>query len=699
MADSSIDPDVAIAVLSKTQSSQKQRIAELGSEVVQLKDENERLNQRVQQLERMLATGNTSPASALTATPTTARTASAAAALSPIASTQPLLIALSPATSPGEKQQQPDNSPSPTQRMTRSRTRNSFSQPTLARGTTVDGLLNELSQQERAAANSSMEEEKEAGGKRRRKASAGERSMDKKAKQEETSNSSSSPPIITLTAEIEELLTRARAEKDQGSAEFDRGARFYSNALERYQDALELLTPTFPSPTALSSYPSEVADLFASLHHKIGVVHNKRGDFEAACEQFDAAVHWQPGWWRLWKALGYSMFARKHYPAALKALEQAMQCGVDEKKDRADLAEKIELARSIINKLTTPQQQPRQVDLSPCRSPVPRGQPAANTANTANPTRLAGRLDRADGRQPLGELTNHSANAPAVASSQPAKPHSNDKQILQLPLITKDGIRDLLGRETFALAGELHEKKRFVQFLADKGGVVRGRTRAVEGNTSRLIEQMCKFEGDRCIEYSCKCMEQPDKNETGEPLTKPPQAKVKVAGSGEEVWRYAACEHIGAMLLTVQAKQHALLQPAGDKENGADMSLTPSKRAALASSQPSLYVTPSHRPSAADEQRDRALAAHYSSMKQDALKAALKANNAKTSATVKSELVARCVESELRGVPDKCTVCRYGNMYWAGGVWRCRGMYDVDKKQYVRCDNVAVDWPTRPWSR
>ena len=703
MAEPPIDPDAAIAVLVKTQSTQKQRIAELHSEVEQLRHENERLSRRTQQLERLLALRNISLPSSSSSPPST----------SPIASTQSLSIALLPMDEEEKQQQQQqqhrvkeekaqqDAASPPAQRMTRSRTRNSLSQPALLRESTADALLKELSQHDREGRSGGVEdEEKDGTGKKRKKLSAGERTIDKKVRQTDGS-STSQQSSTALTAEVEELLDQARAEKEKGSAEFERGLRGYPQALEHYQDALELLAPVFPSPTAVSSYPAEVADLCASLHHKIGVVHNKRGDFDAACDQFDAALHWQPGWWRLWKALGYSEFARKRYPQALKALEHALQCGVEERKDRVDLEEKIELARSIINKLTTPLPQPQRIDLSPCRSPIPKAQPTTTTTSTATPARLAGKLDRADGRQPLGEVTNTAGPASlgtAPSSSQPGKAHSSDRW-LQLPLITKDGIRDLLGRETFVVAGELHESKRFVQFMLDKGGLVRGRSRQVDKKRTRLIEQMCRFEGDKCVEYSCQCMEGMEKDEAGEMGRRPPQGKVRVEGSGEEAWRYAACEHIGAMLLTLQAKQQqALLHQTADKENAA-ASMTPSKRLALTSSQPTLYVSPAHRLSAADEQRDRSLAVYYEAMKQEQLKALLKANDSKTSANVKAELVARCVEEELWGVPEKCTVCRYGNMYYAGGVWRCRGMFDKEKKQYVRCDHVAKDWPTRPWRR
>jgi len=699
MAESSIDPDQAIAVLSKTQSIQKQRIAELRGEVVQLRDENEQLAQRVQQLEQLLTAHNI----ALPPPSTAAR------AHSPVASTQPLSVTVSPMEE--EKQQarsdnaQPDATASSTIRMTRSRTRNSLSQPALLRDTTADALLKEISQQEKEgpADSTEQEEEKDATGRKRKKPSAGERSVDKKAKQhtDGSGDAAMSPQQPPTAAEVEALLEQARIEKYKGSTEFGRGLRCYPQALEHYQNALDMLAARFPDSIAVSHYPVEVADLCASLHHKVGVIQNKRGDFDAACSHFDAALQWQPDWWRLWKALGYSEFARKHYPQALEALQRAVRCGVDERKDRVDLEEKIELARSIINKqLTTPLPQQRQVDISPCRSPVPKAQPSTNTST---PARLAGRFDRADGRQPLGEVTNTTAAAasaatPATPASQPAKPHSSDKWLLQLPLITKDGIRDLLGRETFAVAGELHENKRFMQFMADKGGIVRGRTREVEKKRTRLVEQMCRFEGDRCVEYRCQCMAGQEKDDKGEFVQKPPQEKVRVDGSAEEVWRYAACEHIGAMLLTLQTKQQALLYPTTDKEN-AGATLTPSKRAALASSHPNLYVTPAHHLSTADEQRDRTLAARYEAMKSDELKAALKANDSKTSANVKAELVARCVEEELWGVPDKCSVCKHGNMYYAGGVWRCRGMFDHVKKQYVRCDHVAKDWPTRPWRR
>ena len=503
-----------------------------------------------------------------------------------------------------------------------------------------------------------------------------------------------------LTAEVEQLLERAREEKDKGIAEFERGFRGYQLALEHYQDALELLAPHFPSPSALHSYPVEVADLCASLHHKIGVVHNKKGDFNAACDQFDAALQWQPRWWRLWKALGYSEFARTRYSQALQALEQALQCGVDERRDRVDLEEKIELARSLINrKLATPQPPARQVDTSPCRSPVPTVQPNAAHAS-ATRARLVGKFDRADGRQPLGEVTNTAANPSAVPSTpapQPAKSQNNDKLLLQLPLITKEGIRDLLGSETFAVAGELHENKQFLQFLVDKGGVVRGRTREVAAKKSRVLESMCRFEADRCVEYSCHCMLGQEPNKAGEQVQKPPQERVRVNGSAEEVWRYAPCAHIGAMLLTLQGRQQAALQPTADKENDA-LSMTPSKRLALASSHPTMYVSPAHRLSPAEEQRDRSLAERYSAMKSEQLKAALKANDSKSSG-LKVELVARCVEEELRGVPEKCSVCGWGNRYQAGGVWRCRGTYDMDRRQYVRCDHIALDWPTRPWKQ
>ena len=704
MADASIDADAAseaLDLLTKTQSVQRQRIADLQGEVARLGGENERLTHRAQLLEGLLAAHNVDLA-----------LAAATSAQSSVAATQPLSISVTPMEEVQQpargEQKETENNSSPTQRVTRSRTRNGISHPALLRESTTSALFAELSQQTREEARAVSPaaeegEDKDAAGRKRRKPSAGERSVEKKVKQESdgSSHASASPQQpVPLAVEVEQLLERARAEKDKGIAEFERGFRGYHLALEHYQDALELLAPHFPSPSAPQSYPGEVANLCASLHHKVGVVHNKRGDFNAACDQFDAALHWQPGWWRLWKALGYSEFARARYSQALQALEQALLCGVDERKDRADLEEKIELARSLIHrKLATPQPPARQVDTSPCRSPIPTAQPNAPHTSTT-PARLVGKFDRADGRQPLGDVTNTAATtstAPSTPASQPAKSHNNDKLLLQLPLITKESIRDLLGSETFAVAGELHENKQFLQFMAEKGGVVRGRTREIAAKKSRVVEQMCRFQADRCVEYSCNCMLGQEPNKAGEQVQKPPQERVRVNGSAEEVWRYAPCAHIGAMLLTLQGRQQALLQPPVDKENDA-LSMTPSKRLALASSHPTMYVTPAHRLSPAEEQRDRSLAERYSAMKSEQLSAALKANDSKSSG-LKVELVARCVELELRGVPEKCSVCRWGNMYQAGGVWRCRGNYDKDRRQYVRCDHIALDWPTRPWKR
>ncbi len=65
----------------------------------------------------------------------------------------------------------------------------------------------------------------------------------------------------------------------------------------------------------------------------------------------------------------------------------------------------------------------------------------------------------------------------------------------------------------------------------------------------------------------------------------------------------------------------------------------------------------------------------------------------------KSELVDRCVEAILFGIPPKCPRCNRGQLRYANDGYYCLGYYSESKKAKVDCDYHAKwdEIPTEPW--
>ena len=658
--------------------SQQQRLHELQAQ-------NAQLQSLVADLRRQLHDATHSPPSLsavprVSAGPLFPQNAVAAGSLS----TQPLPSSPAapppPAAAPEPPVMATSPMASPSARVTRSQTRLSELETPSQRPSdasapsSADRLLDEIAQEERAS--------REGSSQRKRKVSVAERvhAAKRTAVIEDERKAAAASPVNAVDVALQRAMAHKNAARDLKGT----NAR---EAAASYQRALDVLSTLPPSSHTLPS----VRELYASLYHALGVLADSQGNKEEARDSMQRCVDWRPGWHKAWLGLGQIEHNRRQFERAVEAFDKAAHCDVEDAE-----RERIERARRISEAALRASPQQHLLDAAHFASPMglsPAGTPTRpSSADTARPSRALGDLlNQADfsGRRVLGDLTNVSgAMSPApsstAASSQSRMAASDRAALLRLPCITKEGIRDLLGSERFALAGKMSLEPVVHQWKVD-GTTLRARVREPVKTGKSIVEVACTFRGDRAINFRCDCMTRPDGRERQQHRdrddddgVKRPQELIAVRGSSERCPRYGACEHIGVALLTIIDKQKEL-----------DLSSASAAR-------PALYVHPAHRPSGAQLSREQAARAHYEGMKVDQLRVILKANDTRSSG-VKEALVERCVEGELWGVPEGCDQCVRGRLYYSGGVWRCRGSWDEAQKRFIRCDNIVAQPRTHPW--
>lgn len=135
------------------------------------------------------------------------------------------------------------------------------------------------------------------------------------------------------------------------------------------------------------------------------------------------------------------------------------------------------------------------------------------------------------------------------------------------------------------------------------------------------------------------------------------------------------CVHMAASLLVLKAKQEA--------SSSSSEQTTP------------LEVDTEHALSDQQLERSKTLYQMYEAMSSQQLGQILAANHLSTTGK-KSQLVARCVECNLRGVPDNCPRCN-GHTFYANGMYHCKGRYDADSKRVEYCSWHEAHWSTTPW--
>ena len=712
--DSSLDPE--LVMVSKKYSTQKQLIAQLQTENRSLHQLVHSLRSQLHQLQTQQQTPPpqtataaasspvaTEPIIPITTTPESSK--STAAAVSPAASldTQPLPSPRSPAQTPQLPAAAAAASPPtpqitvsyPIARVTRSQTRLTSgaaapappppATPLVERQVSLpssnDRLLDELLQADQ------LKPREE--GKRKRKMSVADRAQaqaqlqaEKRLAREETKERDSPSAVDPIDA----VVARAEAEYERGKAVKDSDP---TAAAAHFREALQSLS-TLPSPS--SNLPMAVRHLYAGLYYSLAVLSSGQSKREEAKELIQQALQWRGDWHKAWRGLANVEANLKRYDLALEAYDRALQCPLAEGERLV-----IERLRRISEQAMRSSPQPF---LNTPRSGIP-SQLSPSTSPT-KPTRetvqsgrsLGARLDQADfaGRRVLGDITNVRGGAgtspgPAAEGEAPlSQPIARNRQgLLRLPVITKEGVRDLLGSERFALAGVLDECKALLKWKCE-GLTVEGQTRDTSRRakgTKTFLEQACTFDSDRVVEYHCDCMKRREREDGAAQADdghRRAQEMVQVRDADGRCWRYGACEHIGALLLAIGSVQKTV--------DAAPSSLT----------RPHLFVHSVHRPSADQMAIGDEAMGRQETQTVDALRAELKRNQTRTTG-LKVELVMRCVEGEVWGVAERCAECRLGYQYYSGGVWRCRGWFDKDKRTHMPCDNIITQPRMHPWMR
>ena len=719
--DSSLDTE--LAAVSKKYSSQKQLITQLQTENAQLRQQVDDLRDQLRQLRSQQphspaitsATSSspsaTAPLTDVTSTPQSSK--STAAAASPTASldTQPLPSPPStpPQLPPPPAASSPPPGPvivvsSPLARVTRSQTRLSSGiaaaasppppppppvTPPVERQVSLpssnDRLLDELLQADQPR----LRED----GKRKRKMSVADgvqaQQADKRTAREETKETSSPTAVDSVDA----VAARAEAEYEKGKAVKDSDP---SAGAAHFEKALQILSSLSGPPTSL---PLSVRHLHATLYYGLAVLSSGAAKREESRGLILQALEWRADWHKAWRGLANVESNLRRYDKAIEAYERALQYATTEEErltiERLRRISEQAMRASPQAFLNTPRSAlPSQ--LSPSTSPI---KPTRDTVQSGRS--LASRLDQADfaSRRVLGDLTNvqgEGGQVPGVGVRVGSEGQGgggmgmsvrNRQALLRLPVVTKEGVRDLLGSERFALAGALHECKALLKWKVDGVTVeaqMRDTSKKAKG-TKTFLEQAATFDGDRVVSYRCDCMKRGEGEVQEEFGHRKAQELVPVRDSTERCWRYGACEHIGALLLVVSE-----LQKDTETYSSSSSSSTPPP------ARPLLIVHPVHRPSAAQVAVESAALERYERLTVDALRVHLKRNETRTTG-VKVEVVMRCVEGEMWGVAERCQQCGLGYVYYSGGVWRCRGWFDKDRKRHIACDNVLTQPRLHPW--
>ena len=64
---------------------------------------------------------------------------------------------------------------------------------------------------------------------------------------------------------------------------------------------------------------------------------------------------------------------------------------------------------------------------------------------------------------------------------------------------------------------------------------------------------------------------------------------------------------------------------------------------------------------------------------------------------LKNELIERCVEGELYGALPPCPLCPSKHLYYAWGLYRCLGFFDIDKQKHLSCGFMSPSVQKLAW--
>ena len=503
----------------------------------------------------------------------------------------------------------------------------------------------------------------------------------------------------------------------------------YPRALALYDSADAQLTALIPAnenhPSALSIIGDEMATVLASR----AAIHIKLGDLPSAQSDVDRLKAIRSDWWKTFALQARVLVGERRLQEALDVYQRAMECDITDS-DRAKLQQKSDdvdrkqrhMKRGdnqhpASSQLHAPLSQGRSPHRAPSTLLLPSTPSTQSSDGNPSPIRVAQPvvspavnrvLDVKDTppQRPSSPPFPHPHLPTSPLSPSPAKPPSQGYSML--PRITVEGVRDLLGAELFhraeaAIASvyKIKVTRDLLDNTADppvhllakckRGEGRRRKRRRGEGGESHpshldegrrgMLDVEVQFRGNRVMEWSCSCSGHQGEEKQGEG-----EGEWGDRGEGEDEEErdhvdsaFIPCRHVAAVLLLVRNKQVAAHPPS-----------TPS-------TQPPLYLHPSHMLSAGVVASMPALYEQFASMTVDRLRRLLHAN-AERQSGVKEELVERCVEGHVRGVLPKCDRCG-GSLFYANGQVHCKGGFDRDRKVRLPCEvhlpEDAVQ--RRPW--
>ena len=487
-------------------------------------------------------------------------------------------------------------------------------------------------------------------------------------------------------------------------------------------------------PAVLQTAYAELATVLASR----AAIHIKLGRLAAAQADVSRLRTFRAEWWKTFALQARVLVGERRLEEAIAVYEEGLRGHMPGEERRKLQRKKDHAVKTIQSRRWSagrpvdgdspvhPHEQPPTIPLpvSPMEPSTPRSAQRNPLEVHVSPARTQPLTeDGADGSSQQTPSPHPPVRStpvpPSPISPSPSKTSTMDYSVL--PRITLEGVRDLLGADLFLRAEEsvaavyklrvvreeddsqskagIDDTAVLLQAKCKRGG---GRPRKRrrydvetafplsgqdEGGRPELIDVDVRFRGNRVMDWACSCCgPSPQMTEEAEAKAKDDEggAPVYIAllDAGERDHHDTSivpCHHVGAVLLLVRNKQTAASSPSAR------------------SSQPPLYVHPSHVLPAAVVATIPALRERFAFHRTDRLKHLLQLNGERQSG-VKEELVERCVEGAVRGVLPKCDRCG-GNLFYANGRVLCRGVFDVDRRSRVECGvHMHADAvQRRPW--
>lgn len=326
----------------------------------------------------------------------------------------------------------------------------------------------------------------------------------------------------------------------------------------------------------------------------------------------------------------------------------------------------------------------------------------------------------------------------------------------QLPIITLEGLRDLLGDETYTEAIPLYEKKivhsirikhkeLYVEKEKEKarekgitfptatshplvscsgieGRVIRKQDAMPAQNTSSenmFYEATVLFEGNKCVFASCNCRDQRwrdhEKKINSSHSSKSDDKIVDLANEQEDDDVNTTTtssssssssrlqQHISyspPIPLSYPPCKHVgamllVLRRKQEEEEKRKLDKGESAMPPLERLKRSIHIF--HRKSKTEIEREARLRQEYESKTSAQLSSLLSKNDLRKSG-LKGELISRVVDGIMNGVLPKCPKCTRGRLFYAAGKYHCHGSHDLVYHYHNYCDFTVESVQRKQWT-